>query len=353
MYKINDVTQGILDEHFDRYAATTKTLMAELLNGTAPVLGELGTRHKISITYKVRIGSPTYLFLDKYSQDANLRKLLCGSWSELLDIISDVEGWIANLEWQDKATKAKYDNGDYQIDGQDANGRVILDHFNEIMRWLFVDNLYDSLDKLNFIEKLGLKICPYCGRQQINVAKFVERRDSKPPIDHFLPKSLYPFFAISFINMVPCCSVCNGIDNKGNFDPLKPVLVMHNPYVFDDASVTFLGGFDVVDKLDESSYDVDIACNPLRLEEGYNKILKLKEFYKQERHKVRDMHNNFTTVTDMYKDFLNNLSLKREFLEDNASLIIGHRLDDNASKVEFYKFKRDLFIQLLNIYGMA
>ena len=354
MYRIDSITDDMLNEHFNRYATETRRLIIGLRDGTITIPDEFGTKHKIHIKYKVRVESVTWLFLDKYAQEANLRKLLCGSWDELLEVIRDVENWIPNLKWQDKATKAKYESGAYQTEPLDVDGRVPIDHFNEIMRWLFVGNMYETnLVKLQFIEELGLKICPYCGRQHINVAQFPGYSDSKPNIDHFLPKSSYPFLAISFRNLIPCCSVCNEMANKGNYDPLKPALGLHNPHIFDDDSITFMGSFNGLNEQDENCYDVDIICNPTTLDQGYKVVLKLLPFYRQERLQAQDIYINFTTNTRKHKSFLRELGVSQDFLDDDVRMVIGHPLDGKASQRQFYKFKRDLFLQLAIKYKMT
>ena len=352
MYRIDTITDNILEEYFNKYAIEVKNYMIQLRDGIITIPGEFGIKNKILIMYKVKKGTPTWNFLNKYVQDANLHKLLCGSWEELLEIISDVESLIPNLEWKKGATKAEYNKGKYLTDGKDANGRIYIDHFNEIMHWLFVDIMYETkLDKLQFIEKLGLKICPYCGRQHINIAKFSGYRASKPNIDHFLPKSLYPFLGISFRNLVPCCYVCNEVANKGNYDPLEPNIGLYNPYVFNDDNVTFKGIFNDKNEMDVNGYDVDIICNPTTLDKGYKEVLKLLPFYQQEKLKIHDMYINFTKTTKIYKKFLENLGIKQEFLDDNARMVIGHPLDGKASEREFYKFKRDIFLQLVRMYS--
>lgn len=353
MYKIESVTNVLLTGHFDRYATETKRLMIELLEGTITIPGELGRKGKIDITYKVKKGSPTYLFLKKYSQENNLRKLLCGSWDDLLKVIEDVNIWIPNLRWQHRATKEKYTLGEYQKDGFDAENRVLIDHFNEILHWLFIDQMYeDQIDKLRFIQELNLKICPYCGRQHINVAQVTGRRDSKPPIDHFLPKSLYPFLAISFRNMVPVCTVCNDITNKGDYDPINPTVGLENPYSFDDTHVIFKGDFNIKNEQDENSFNVDIICNPVTLDKGYKEVLKLLPFYQDEKIKMQDMYINFTTNTDSFKEYLKDLGVKQQFLDNVAKMVIGHRLDGKASQRAYYKFHKDLLLQLLEHFKM-
>lgn len=52
-----------------------------------------------------------------------------------------------------------------------------------------------------FVETLDLKTCPYCNR---NYTFIVDEESGKlrPELDHFYPKSIYPFLAMSFYNLI-------------------------------------------------------------------------------------------------------------------------------------------------------
>ncbi|TCL67476.1 hypothetical protein EV196_10232 [Mariniflexile fucanivorans] len=43
----------------------------------------------------------------------------------------------------------------------------------------------------------------------------------KPELDHYYPKSLYPYFGVSFYNLIPSCQSCNGLGVKGENDPFS------------------------------------------------------------------------------------------------------------------------------------
>ena len=62
-------------------------------------------------------------------------------------------------------------------------------------------------------EKVGVKICPYCNRNYIFTLK---GSNVRPQYDHYFPKSLYPYLALSMYNLIPCCAICNGA--KHDFD---------------------------------------------------------------------------------------------------------------------------------------
>ena len=65
------------------------------------------------------------------------------------------------------------------------------------------------------------QICPFCGHRSIVY------------IDHFLPKSRYPHFSITPINLVPICYECNSRAGKGSLYPTSDDSQFLHPY-FDD-----------------------------------------------------------------------------------------------------------------------
>ncbi|MBP5423075.1 MAG: hypothetical protein J6Y78_11595 [Paludibacteraceae bacterium] len=104
---------------------------------------------------------------------------------------------------------------------------------------------YDDVQEKVFpkyIKKMGIKSCVYCNAQYAVAAKKGITDNGKAfrstyTIDHYLPKSDYPYLATSFFNLYPACSTCNQIKNKK--DPLfelymKPTdpVVLRNPFVF-------------------------------------------------------------------------------------------------------------------------
>lgn len=57
-----------------------------------------------------------------------------------------------------------------------------------------------------FIKKIGIKACVYCNANYV-----ITDCENKAyyELDHFYPKSRYPFLSISFFNLQPSCSSCN------------------------------------------------------------------------------------------------------------------------------------------------
>lgn len=81
---------------------------------------------------------------------------------------------------------------------------------------------YSSFSKnwnYQIIQAIGVKTCLYCNRESI--LSFSKSNGSSisttAEIDHFYPRSLYPFLSISFFNLIPSCKTCNS-KFKGDID---------------------------------------------------------------------------------------------------------------------------------------
>lgn len=61
------------------------------------------------------------------------------------------------------------------------------------------------------VKQLKVEVCPYCNRQYITVSEPNENEEgrTRPQLDHFYSQARFPYFAVSFFNLIPCCYVCN------------------------------------------------------------------------------------------------------------------------------------------------
>ncbi|MBD8388349.1 hypothetical protein [Dysgonomonas sp. BGC7] len=158
--------------------------------------------------------------------------------------------------------------------------------FKRIIYNIFIDSCYDNaiFSKKDFIKNIDINTCTYCNRGYI-YSVHSHSGDVKPQIDHFYTKSIYPFLGISYYNLIPSCSVCNGFGAKEEHDPLlftgrdvnanlsyQEQLI--NPYEIatDDIKFTF-------NLLTPNLFGNFININIQTPTKGYNKFLKLKQFY--------------------------------------------------------------------------
>ena len=63
-------------------------------------------------------------------------------------------------------------------------------------------------EAVQLMSLLGTSVCPYCNR---NFTTTVTGPDGirQGQFDHYHPKSVYPWFALSLLNLVPSCGFCN------------------------------------------------------------------------------------------------------------------------------------------------
>lgn len=89
-------------------------------------------------------------------------------------------------------------------------------------------------------------------------------------LDHFYPKSDYPFLALSLYNFVPSCQICNSRLFKGN----KDTLVSIYPYEegFDELGVKFKTSKEAIyEILGEKDSDFSVKIDYENLEDEENK----------------------------------------------------------------------------------
>ena len=123
--------------------------------------------------------------------------------------------------------------------------------FKEIKKTF--NELYDILtNKENgcgyeLFTDLKLRACPYCNLNYIDAViteddrnrskKLIDKNNKvlRHHFDHYFPKNKFPFFGISFYNLIPSCYECNSALKGDNTD--KTPL---NPYIQDfDSMATF------------------------------------------------------------------------------------------------------------------
>jgi 5-methylcytosine-specific restriction endonuclease McrA len=168
--------------------------------------------------------SYTKTFLNDYSQEDKLRKIITGKPIELLEIVQDVEKNKTknkrNYTLTDKDIKI-IEKSDNIKDFINENRNKYTSDFKMILKHIFIDNIYESIiDKKDVVQRKRLRICPYCGRNYIFSVSKKNGNVIKPQIDHFLPKSKYPYLAFSYYNLIPCCETCN-MSCKKQQDTLK------------------------------------------------------------------------------------------------------------------------------------
>jgi hypothetical protein len=173
---------------------------------------------------------------------------------------------------------------------------------------IFVDSGYDTyLSKTEttkeyhaykLVENLGIKTCPYCNRNYISFVKNDEKK-TRPQLDHFYPKAIYPFLACSFYNLIPSCSACNHMkSDDDSYKDEKDGKLVH-PYNVKDGDFTFSYTFDNLDILKS------IDKKNIRFEDEEKIKITLDTKYKQ-----NNEYFQLETIYQNHKDIVIELILK-------------------------------------------
>ena len=88
------------------------------------------------------------------------------------------------------------------------------------------------------IDELNNTVCPYCNRSYTHSVFEQSIYGGRPELDHFLSKSVFPFFALSVYNLIPVCHSCNHakldkhvaklVDGQAEYTHLHPNIAEDN-----------------------------------------------------------------------------------------------------------------------------
>ena len=81
--------------------------------------------------------------------------------------------------------------------------------------WIVEAMRYDDVSSqiIPYLNRINIRTCVYCNAQYAVTARKVGKRSIRYEaffeLDHFYPKSIYPFLCTNFYNLQPSCSSCN------------------------------------------------------------------------------------------------------------------------------------------------
>lgn len=137
------------------------------------------------------------------------------------DKIIDIERHISNIK---KIIKKK----NLVFKAIDPNDGILKynEVYNDIKESFDYDSYSSSEKPYKLLLDLEVNVCPYCNRQYVNTFISPDGK-TRATLDHFYPKSDYPYLALSFYNLIPSCYSCNSsLKGRKQFTINKNI----NPY---------------------------------------------------------------------------------------------------------------------------
>lgn len=246
-------------------------------------------------------------------------KVLCGDISEIRELIEENKDILSKLN-------------------PDSNS---FSQYKDIFTKLYEVNLSSTSAKFKkpFFELFDdLDVCPYCNRNFINpICKEKslggDNKNQAPDIEHFFPKSIYPFLSLSISNLLPSCAFCNKI--KSDVDTysencLSPYEIEENEFEFDFTLKS--------DSVKEVKLISKTSCKN-------SEILHLEALY-------NDVHSKY--INDMFEDVLKYPASYKESLTDKFNLtesdykkaFRNYFEEKDLNKQPLSKMTKDLFFHI-------
>ena len=178
----------------------------------------------------------------------------------------------------------------------------------------------------------------------------------KPQIDHFLPKSDYPYLALNYYNLIPSCIPCNMSPCKWTNDPIgidHSHEYLMQPYEFRKEDVVFRY-VPTTSIYKDFSVSVFMDCKKPELEVGYKGWLVLDKLYGKHNGVVTRMFVQLNSIVAReYNKYLKEkFKVPLSFLEKIPTMMFGYDLDDSqAPFIALHKFKKDIFNQIKKDVG--
>ncbi len=307
-----------------------------------------------NVVMKLQPGSKAETFIKHcIKSDYFMRVLLYGDIRQMNDLFLLLKRWIGN-DWELR----KLSNQDkLQLSLQQSHGAGPICHFHSVIKHIFVGALYESeLDKEWVYKRKLLNFCPYCGDAPVFITEHVAVGGnnvlSKAVLDHYLPKSVFPYFAVNIFNLFPSCERCNSDLKKGDKMPIEKdavgtihSLIMY-PHHFDESRLTFAY---IPPTSQHPDDDIELMCADALLEKGYKSILGIEALYKHYKGEAKDMidrASDYLTLPAMNYG-RQTFGFDKRFMDYYVKMTLGFNPHNKRPKdVQRYKFKVDIFRQI-------
>jgi len=219
-----------------------------------------------------------------------------------------------------------------------------------------------SQEIIKYINKkeIGIKVCVYCNANYtVTVDVSGEGIKARYEIDHFLPKSRYPFLSTSFFNFQPSCPFCNRWKwkNESVFnlytesatdDDIDPFTISLTPASISLYKISFDSN-DLEIKIDSNEMKVVNGKN-VKLIDNHEEVFHINDLYKSFKEEAEEIlmtsfFNNRSYLDQMCSNILSNVVTFSD--KDAFRLVYGFYLEEkNIHKRPLTKMKQDIAKQL-------
>jgi len=281
-------------------------------------------------------------FLGEYFNNGNpTERLIFLDFKECSDIIDiffrnfaeSYNGMLGLFKNSPKKNSNKYKN--LTIEQQNMLNKK--EKFVSKMTKIYED-IRDNFGK-ELQEENQIFICPYCQRNYIGI---FENKDSQkgftaPDLDHFYPKSKYPFLSATISNLIPACLVCNQrLKNDKDTHQLNIPNPLENN-IFEDINFDYNCQGPYIKNYSKLTNE----------KKEYLKLFKIQEQYSMHTEIVNEIQVKKNKYNLVKKKHLSKCcpSLNEKIIED---MVFHEYKYIDKRKTPLWKLKKDLFEKIKN-----
>lgn len=270
------------------------------------------------------------------SLDDNLfEKLILADKQEMQQYIFQYKKYLRSNNFEFKSIKKLEDEN---------SSNVIFQNL------LSMHNTYENFSsKYNnqIVDAVGTRTCLYCNREYI--INYTDKTDTKTTaeLDHFYPRSLYPFLSITFLNLIPSCKTCNS-KLKGDKDTFEEKILYPYEANLND-NIKFKLHIKNVDFLNnKTKFKLNLETNNQDATNS-KELFKLNELYQEHKDIVLELIQKAQIYNDSYIDELMK-SYEGTIFKNREDLLrlitCGYVSDEDLNKRPLSKLIKDMSEEL-------
>lgn len=192
---------------------------------------------------------------------------------------------------------------------------------------------------LKYIKQSGIKVCPYCNISYAETYQDDNKWLGRYHLDHYLDKHKHPLLGVSFFNLIPSCSSCNG--HKSD-DPLSFYLYSNRPSK-SPFHFSFSGIADyLINGVERKMYISFEQKN--EFQKNFNSVFDIERIYNEHIDELEEILNRYLHEFGDDRTVLKESFLKLPFDDSKKTEnVLGKYLNDSdIHKKSFVKMKLDL-----------
>jgi hypothetical protein len=200
-------------------------------------------------------------------------------------------------------------------------------------------------DFMEHFKRLNIKSCPFCNNNYVYFYKDGAKKfNTLTTLEHYYPKSKYPYLSLSFYNLIPSCNTCNS-KFKGSATHEGKIL---HPYFEDfNEKAQFSVSVDSLPVNKTIELEVNLKSNDERCKKSIDRF-QLDKIYKQHNDIAKEIWHkaqvyNESRIEELYESFYKDLGYSKEDVKNMIFCNYLHK--DDIHKRNHSKLTQDILKQ--------